>query len=92
MSLGHDLLCNGYEKLLKETAITHSSKLRVQPSRAARNVHEHAVEHCNDLSDPGEELDIDLSAETILANKSMTKFKSTNLMLRPIMLKMNLMA
>ena len=65
VSLGQDLQYDGYEKLLKETTITHDSKLRVQPSRAARRVHEHEAEYCNEPPDPEEEFDIDSSIETI---------------------------
>lgn len=78
VSLGQDLLYDGREKLLKETAIAHDSKLRVQPPRAVRKAHGHEVEYCDETPDPGEELDIDSSAETILANRSITKFKPVN--------------
>ena len=78
VSLRQDLLYDGCEKILKETVITHDSKLRVQPSRAVRKVHEHEVEYYDEPPDPGEELDIDSSIETVLANKSIAKFKPTN--------------
>ena len=78
VSLGQDLKCDGYEKLLKQTAITHDSKLRVQPSKAARRAHENEAKCYNEPPDPGETLDIGSSAETILANKTITKFKFTN--------------
>ena len=58
--------------------IACDSKLRAQPSRAVRKVRKYEVEYCDEPPDPGEELDIDSSAETILANKSTTKFKPTN--------------
>ena len=38
VSLGQDFNYDGYEKLLKESAITHDSKLRVQSSRVERRV------------------------------------------------------
>ena len=78
VSLGQDLQYDGYEKLLKETAITHDSKLRVQPSRAARRAYEHDAAYYDEPPDPGEELHIDSSIETTLANKTITKFKPTN--------------
>ena len=40
-SLRQDLLYDRCEKLLKETTIACDSKLRVQPSRGIRKVHEH---------------------------------------------------
>ena len=69
VSLGQDLQYDGYEKLLKETAITHDSKLRVQPSRAARRVYEHDVDFYDIPPEPEEELHIDSSIETMLAKK-----------------------
>ena len=41
VSLGQDLKYDSYEHLLKKTVIIHDSKVRVQPSRAARRVYEH---------------------------------------------------
>ena len=62
----------------KETAITHYSKLRVQLLRAARRVYEYKVEYCNEPPDSRENLNVDSSTETILANKTITKYKPTN--------------
>ena len=39
---------------------------------------EHEGEYCNEPPDTGEEFDIDSSIETILANKTMTKFRPAN--------------
>ena len=78
VSLGKDLKCDGYEQLLKQTAITYDYKLRVQPSRAAMRVHDHEAEYYNEPPDPGETLDIDSSVETILVNKTITQFKHAN--------------
>ena len=64
--------------MLKESAITHDSKLRVQPARAARRVYEHEAAYYDEPPDPGEDFDIDSSIDTILANKTLTKFTSSN--------------
>ena len=50
----------------------------MQPSREARRVYEHEVEYYNEPPDTGENPNIDSSIETILANKTITKYKPTN--------------
>ena len=74
MSLAQDLTHDGYVHLLKKTAITHDSKVRVQPSRVPRRVCEHNLEYYHH-PDTGEMLDIDSSIETILANKTVNNYK-----------------
>ena len=41
-------------------------------------MHENEAGHCNESPDHGEEFAIDSSAETILADKTITKFAPTN--------------
>ena len=54
------------------------SELRVQPLRAAMRVYEHEVEYYDEPPDPRENLNIDSSIKTILANKTITKYKPIN--------------
>ena len=56
----------------------NNSKLWVQPSKATRRVYEHGVEYYDEPPSSRENLDIDSSIETILANKTITKYKPTN--------------
>ena len=77
VSLGHDITYEGYEQLLKQTAISHDSKLGVQPAKVTRRVYEYDLEYY-EPPDPGEELDIDSSIDMILAHKTLNNYKPSN--------------
>ena len=45
VSLGYDITYEGHEKLLKQTAISHDSKIGFQPAKATRRVSGNNMEH-----------------------------------------------
>lgn len=77
MPLGQDLKYDGYEQVLKETAITHDSKGQLQLSQAYRMVHKYEV-YTLHPPDSGEDLDINSFVDTVLAHKTLLGNETSN--------------